>query len=354
MNACAPSSMEDTVRRVITRALDARTAGDGRPFVLVHFVTNRCMCACESCLWRHNEWRDLPIEVLTAFYDQARAQGFVAAALTGGEPFLRRDLGRLAAHVKREADMALLVFTTGNYLAERMDEVLPHVDLLNVSIDSAIPARHDAIRGLKGLFARAVEGVRQVRQKYPHVRVQLNTCIQRGIAGEIDALVALSEDLDAPISFDVITEARLGQGGSAFATTSVGLPPIEIAAICSDLIERKRKGQPIVNSERYFQYFVDGRPGYACHLPKMTMFVDGRGNVEDCLNLDQPIANIRETPLAEIMALPRFRALRVDAERCSNCNSPTMVDLSQVWENPLQVFQQGGLALGVERATAST
>lgn len=341
------STLQDTIRRVVGRALEARAAQDGRPFVVGHFVTNRCMCECESCLWRHNDWRDVPLEELTRFYDQAREQAFVAAAFTGGEPFLRRDLGALAEHVKRECDMALLVFTTGWFLDRRMDEVLPHVDVLSVSIDSADPTRHDTIRGLKGLFAKATDGVREVRRKYPSVRVQLNTCVQRGVAGELDALVALSEELDAPISFDVITESRLGQDGNAFTSTDVGLPLVEVQAICADLLSRKRAGQPIVNSESYFEYFVDGRRGYACHLPKMVMFVDGRGNVEDCLNLDRPMANIRETPLADIMQLPRFRELRADAERCSNCNSPTMVDLSKVWANPLQVFQRGGMSLGV-------
>jgi hypothetical protein len=76
------------------------------------------------------------------------------------------------------------------------------------------------------------------------------------------------------------------------------------------------------------------------------MSVDGRGYVEDCLNLDRPIANIRETPLEEIMGLRRFRQLRRDAEGCSSCNSPTMVDLSLVWENPQLLFEGGGIAIG--------
>ena len=76
------------------------------------------------------------------------------------------------------------------------------------------------------------------------------------------------------------------------------------------------------------------------------MFVDGRGNAEYCLNLDRPIGNIRETPLKEIMAMARFKQLRADAEACSSCNSPTMVDLSKFWENPALALEPGGIALG--------
>ena len=75
---------------------------------------------------------------------------------------------------------------SGRFLKERMDDVLPHIDMMIVSLDSAKPERHDAIRGLPGLFDLAVEGVRLVKQNYPEVSLQFNCCVQKGIAGEID------------------------------------------------------------------------------------------------------------------------------------------------------------------------
>jgi MoaA/NifB/PqqE/SkfB family radical SAM enzyme len=120
----------------------------------------------------------------------------------------------------------------------------------------------------------------------------------------------------------------------------------ELQGVCASLVEKKRAGAPILNSEQYFSYFAEGKPGYACHMPKLVMFVDGWGNVEYCLNLDRPIANIREMPLKKIMELERFKQLRVDAEGCSSCNSPTMLDLSKLWENPALAFEEGGIAVG--------
>jgi len=126
----------------------------------------------------------------------------------------------------------------------------------------------------------------------------------------------------------------------------MGLPMPELRSVCAYLLEKKREGAPILNSELYFKYFMDGKPGYRCHFPKLCMCIDGRGNVENCLNLDRPIANIREIPLKEIMELPQFKQLRKDAEDCCSCNSPTMVDLSNVWENPKLIFEKGGISIG--------
>jgi MoaA/NifB/PqqE/SkfB family radical SAM enzyme len=303
------------------------------------------MCHCKSCLWRHNDWEHVPTDTLKRFLSEARELGFVGMAISGGEPFMRRDLGEIVRFSKEELGFAQLVFTTGWYLPKHMDEVLPYLDAMVCSVDSAQAARHDAIRGLPGLFDRLMGVIPKVKARYPDLAVHFNTCIQRGVVDEIDDLVALSERMGVPISFDVITEARNGAAG-AFTETEMGLPLAELKVAAARLAELKRAGKDIVNSARYFDYFAAGRPGYRCHFPKLVMSVDGRGNVEDCLDLDTPIGNICDTPLAEIVASARFKELRQDAEACSSCSSPTMVDLSQVWEDPSLLVRQGGLAFG--------
>ena len=333
------------LRRVLPRFIGARARRTGPPIAIGHQVTNRCMCSCASCLWRHNDWKDVPTADLKRFYTEAAALGFRILAVTGGEPFLRKDLGELVQHAKRSCHLEVVLFTTGHFLLKRMDEVLPHVDVLLVSLDSARPERHDKIRGLPGLYDRLEAGVKLARKRYPELSIHLNTCVQQGIEEELDDLIDVARALDVHISFDVITEQRNSTSGAAFTQTNAGLPLPELQEVAKTLLQRKRAGAPIVNSERYFEYFARGRPGYRCHLPKLVMYVDGRGNIEDCLGLDRPIANLRDMPLAEIMALPRFTALRRDAERCSSCNSPTMVDLSNIWERPWLLLSNSGLSL---------
>jgi len=337
--------MQDALRQLVSKAYLARVKGDGRPFVVGHFITNRCNCQCASCLWKHNDWQDVPLEDIKRFYTEAREQGFLAAAFSGGDPFLRKDLGEILRFVKHEKKMSILLFTTGWFLKARMDEALPHIDMLMLSLDSAKAERHDRIRGLPGLYDRLVEAVGLVRKRYPTLSVQFNTCVQKGISEEVDDLIALARSLDVHISFDVITDSRNGDADAPFTQTNMGLPQSELKEVCSYLLKRKQEGAPILNSEHYFSYFIAGKPGYACHLPKLAMSVDGRGYVEYCLNLNEPIANIRTMSVKEILDLPRFKSLRADAERCSSCSSPTMVDFSGVWENPQMVFEKGGISI---------
>lgn len=346
MHAIQSPALRTALTSIAGRAIQTRAAGDGNPFIVALFTTNRCNCKCASCLWRHNDWKDTPLEVLKRFYREAREEGFLATALTGGEPFLRKDLGELTHFLKHDVEMPTLLFTTGWFLKRRMHEVLPNIDMLMISLDSPHRERHDAIRGLPGLYDRVIEAVGLVKSSYPDLSLQLNCCVQRGIEPEIDDMIALVERLGVRISFDVITEQRNASEGQSFTETSVGLPLPELQRVCRTLAQKKRDGAPIVNSDRYFQYFADGRPGYRCHLPKLVMWVDGRGYVEDCLNLDQPIADIRTRSVREILELPAFRQIRADGEACSTCSSPTMVDTSHVWEDPSLLFESGGLRFG--------
>jgi len=346
MHELTPSMME-TLGKLATRAMEARFSGDGRPFVIALFYTHHCPCKCASCLWRHNDWEDVPVDDLKQLYAEAKEEGFIATAISGGEPFLRKDLGEFVRFVKGDLGMAILQFTTGWYLEERGEEVLPWIDILMMSLDSASADRHDEIRGRPGLFNRVMGGVDLVKTRWPTLPIHLNVCVQKGVQDEIDGLVDLAQRLDVHVSFDVITEFRNAGEGKPFTETDMGLPIGELQEVCADLAARKRAGAPIVNSESYFQYFADGRQGYRCHFPKLAMCIDGRGYFVDCLNLDRPIAKVGDMPLKQIMELPRFKQLRVDAERCSTCSSPTMVDMSRAWEDPQLLFAQGGISVGL-------
>lgn len=334
------------LEKMIKRALEAKARADGAPFFVAYLLTNRCMCDCKSCLWKRNEWEDLPTDAIKKFYREAKALGFVGTACSGGEPFLRQDLGELMRFIKEEAEMPIMLFTTGWFLEERMDEVLPHLTMLMLSLDAASAEKHDEIRGRPGLFNRIVKGVELVKRKYPRLPVQFNTCVQKGIAEEIDDLIGMARDLDVKISFDVISEYRHGADGSHYTETTMGLSLPELRGVAEYLLEKKQAGAPIINSELYFKYFAAGKPGYKCHNPKVCLWVDGRGNVENCLDLEHNIANIREMPLKDILALPRYKQMQKDAEACCSCSSPTMVDVSQIWEDPALLFRPDGVSVG--------
>ncbi len=76
------------------------------------------------------------------------------------------------------------------------------------------------------------------------------------------------------------------------------------------------------------------------------MFVNSNGDIENCLQLNKPIANLREISVKEAMKLPQFQQYLKDTEKCDSCNSPTMIDTSYAWEDFSLLTKSGGISFG--------
>ena len=111
-------------------------------------------------------------------------------------------------------------------------------------------------------------------------------------------------------------------------------------------MEAKRNGSHVLNSEMYLKHFIGGKKPYRCHAKKVIMYAFSNGDIEDCLQLDKPIANLRQLSLKEAMKLPRFKQFYQDTEKCDSCNSPTMIDCSYVWDDWGLLTRTGGISFG--------
>lgn len=104
--------------------------------------------------------RSLPAEGLLATLGALRDEGYEAVSISGGEPFLYRDLGALV-HGARDAGYSVNLITNGTVLSGRRQKaVLPLLDFVAVSVDGA-PANHDRIRG-PDAFAMAERGLDEI------------------------------------------------------------------------------------------------------------------------------------------------------------------------------------------------
>lgn len=333
--------------RFVQAAQRAIQSGGEKPFVLQHQITHHCNCTCESCLWRDNSLKELNTEEIKRIYSEARDEGFISLFVWGGEPLMRKDYAEVLEHAKINCDFINTMVTNGYFLPERIDSFAEYIDAIVVSIDSTNPEKHDEMRGVKGIYDKAVEGVNIVKEKYPQVSIQLNCCIQAGMKDELDDFVALSDELDVPISFSTINTGRHVSGtGLKDMVSHLEMSPDDMTTAFSKLLDAKQSGHKVFNSNMYLNHFIDGVKKYNCHFQKVFVVLKGNGDLEDCLQIDVPIANLRDMSFKDALSLPRYKELRKVAEKCHSCNSATMVDCSYIWEDPSLLMQEGGLSFG--------
>lgn len=138
-----------------------------------------CNLTCTYCLTESAPKvarRQLPVERLPEIAVEARAMGFTALGVTGGEPFLVRGLP--AALAAMAAELPTLVLSNGTLFTRRLLAELAALAGLDfavqVSLDSADPAQNDEMRGPRN-FASVVRAIPRLRALGIRVRVATTT-----------------------------------------------------------------------------------------------------------------------------------------------------------------------------------
>ena len=134
-----------------------------RGIVQVH-PTTRCNLRCPHCYSESAPAASaaLDVGVLEVALADARALGYEILAVSGGEPFVYRDLPRLL-RAARSLGFHTSVTTNGTLLTPaRLEKVGGLIDTLAISIDGP-PSLHNTMRASPTAFARLEKGLAQVR-----------------------------------------------------------------------------------------------------------------------------------------------------------------------------------------------
>jgi pyruvate-formate lyase-activating enzyme len=152
-------------------------ADDNRPVGsrLWLYTNFDCNLHCDYCCVRSSPTaprRELGLARVQRIAHEAAEVGVKEIFVTGGEPFLLEDIGEILAACASAAPTTVL--TNGMLFAGRRIESLRSLPrdrmVLQISLDSPTPERHDAHRG-QGTWARARDGIQRARAQGFRVRL---------------------------------------------------------------------------------------------------------------------------------------------------------------------------------------
>ncbi|MBW2334290.1 MAG: radical SAM protein [Deltaproteobacteria bacterium] len=164
------------------------------------YLTDYCNLCCSHCWispkFSQKQQNGIPLAYLKEAISEARSLGLQSVKLTGGEPFLYRDIADLLAFLASE-QITVLIETNGTLINRDMVERLKfcNLDQLSVSLDAATEGVHDEIRGVKGTFHRTLEGLGLLSKH--GLNFQIIMTLQRKNQEEIPGVIQLSEKLGA-------------------------------------------------------------------------------------------------------------------------------------------------------------
>ncbi len=337
------------VRHARITAKAFRSAPD--PPFLVLFVNSACNQQCDHCFyWRNlNRYDDLSFDELVAL---SESLGSVENLnLSGGEPFLRKDLGAVCRQFIRRNGVRQIYCPTNASFADRtvtqLEETLrePGLELFAVEISlEGLAEAHDRFRGMRGAFDRAMEtydALAALQKKDPRIRIHANSTATHRNLDELERLTArLYERCPAMDHHNLV----LIRGDRKDA--SLQAPPLEDFRRLYAYIERlwrpREQGRYGAIAEPLTQWAKtrtadEGVQVVPCTAGKLSAVVYSNGDVSLCESRP-PVGNLRQRPFPEIWRSAQAAEQRasIAAKQC-DCTNETFL-----W--PSVVFQPFSLA----------
>ena len=237
----------------------------GRPFTLPVNITistsYRCNSRCKTC----NVWL-LPNDDFTlqewdrTFQSLGRAPYWFT--FSGGEPTLRPDLPDMIASAYRHCRPGIINIPTNGIqdkiIPGRIAQIVqacPQAEVIvNLSLDGVGPT-HDAIRGVKGNFARALRtyaALQALKTRYPNLTLGVHTVISSFNVEAFPALCAFVQRELKPDSYITeIAEERVELDTVGLAIT----PPAEKYSVAIDTLLASLRAQRLSGLSQVTQAF---------------------------------------------------------------------------------------------------
>ena len=323
-------------------------AGDGVAHRLPHFVvyepTLLCNLHCSFCyvadILNPDDWRakELTLEDLDRIFVKGGVKRF---NVTGGEPFVRKDLFSIFDLLQKKGMRCDYITTNGTVITDDKAQSLAELALtrflkhISVSIDGP-KEFHDEIRGQKGAFDKATRNIERLRRAFEArglaVPVSINTTLTAGnlhlLSRIVDAasemkveLIGLNQLMFATRGEVQETLQLIGETDPGIISTHVtddpGLDPETIPKVLKEAIDYgESKGvtinwRPAQSLDHLKKYYTPGEPLHGrCFYPFYGGRITYDGKVHFCPFIRVEMGDLRQDSLEDIWNSSRFVELR--------------------------------------------
>lgn len=288
----------------------------GMPLNLIYFVTSKCNARCRHCFyWKeiNKTKKQLSLEQIEKIAKSV--PNLLSLSLTGGEPFLRKDLAQIASLFSKFSKVANIQIPTNGILT---DEILKETEeilnkcrddiriIISVSIDN-FEKKHDAIRQVNGCFQKAVDTIKKLKPlefKFPNFRVDGLITMTKENQKELFILVEfLKEELNLKeIGVNIVrSEVR-----------DMSLKDLEIKyydeimkKFRKDFFERLKNEkiswpERVLSSRQYYgsqllkKIYIQNKYLTPCYAGSLLAIMTEEGDVYPCEMLNDKIGNLED------------------------------------------------------------
>lgn len=302
-------------------------------------INYNCMLRCKMCnMWsedfkksRIGDNKNLSKAELERIISELSSIGVASIYFCGGEPFLRKDFLDIVAFCKSKGLRCSTIsngYLIGEDLARRI--ILSGIDSIGISMDASHSSLHDEIRGVEGVFARAVGAIKNLKKLQEEGNTEvpeifINCTVSSMNFLDLPKIVDLAKSLKvnrihfnyiSVLDMDTVKLSNECMGENIIAVhTFAGISPDfllgkeeidKLEALITDI--RERAGSEIrcdidpalLRGDK--KLLMEGKfRVLKCRMPWSSSMITPTGNVVPCaMFTDCKIGNVREEPFRKI------------------------------------------------------
>ena len=282
---------------------------------LVHLnlqILYQCNFRCQICDFWKEPYRRMPLlspQQTEIISDKlAQSIGPLIVSIGGGEPLIHRGLTQIVRALARHHFPVMIC--NGWLVTEEKARELFSAGLheISISVDYASAEKHDAQRGRKGSFDRAIRALEilQANRQHSSQRVHMITVIMDDNLDEVEPLIQLAEKIGVSYLVTLYSDHR-GNKENKLSRTD----------LTRRLLDLRKRYPRFVPLRGYLDRFTEAvTTGVSpCYAGKILFNIDCQGNVSRCIDqLDHPAGNILTDDV------PSIRQTLLDQFESGDCN----------------------------------
>ena len=299
-----------------------------KPVTFYGLVNERCNVKCRYCeYWRLPKYKD---EMTVEEWQKALLSikdfvGRFSISFSGGEPFIKPGFLDLMMFCHQNGILAG-VTTNGSALnrknATKLVAARPWN--LNISVDAPFAELHDYLRGWPGLFQKLSDGIKYVREERDQQGLTFPIIIKPTVGRKnyryLPDMVQWVKEIGATaLNFQPMDR------WTPETYEELWIEPDEhdeLQRVVDKMLELKRRGEPIVNSELLISLLVahfreESAPPEVmpCRVGLRDFFIRTNGDIEVCF-FYPAIGNIKEQSVRDIWYGPKAQEIRRQTVEC--------------------------------------
>ncbi len=249
-------------------------------------VTNLCNSKCKTCsMWKNKKRTELSLEELEKFANTNLFKEARFLSITGGEPFLRKDIDKIVNLLRSKNPKLHITILTNALLPEIIEEKvqkMPKDVLITLSFNGKEQV-HDETRGVKGNFKKLLQTIEILK------RLNMNMSSIFTVTKENYDQLLWAWDFAKQNNLNIMFSPEMDYGRLEHETKNRTLTEEERNAVLQQLKKiylERRRGFFDKTYLLFFKKFYEKKTiSNNCYAGTNSLYIDFTGDIYPCENL---------------------------------------------------------------------